>query len=125
MFSASLGNVDLGIILAGVLMKLYQMFLMGLLWLVLFNAAAFDEKVIDISDIISEEEFSLYKDVGEFIDQSPKVTVVVQPEQRDIAEYGQGVIKSLTGSDCDRDGKMDDNSTCNAVYLTLWLKYKR
>lgn len=79
----------------------------------------------DLSDIISKEEFLTYKDVGEFIDASPKVTITVTPEASDIAEYGPGVVKTLTGSDCDRDGKMDDNPTCNAVYYQLWLKYQR
>jgi len=79
----------------------------------------------DISHIISSKDFSVYKNVADFIDDSPKVTVIVQPEAVDIEEYGKGVVKSLTGSDCDRDGKMDDNATCNAVYLKLWLKYKR
>jgi len=102
-----------------------DVFILGLSSLITFNATAIEAKVIDISNLISEEEFSSYKDVGEFIDNSPKVTILVQPEQRDIEEYGEGVVKSLTGSDCDRDGKMDDNPTCNAVYYKLWLKYKR
>lgn len=84
-----------------------------------------EAKTRDISHIISKEAFENYQDVGEFIDDSPKVTIIVQPEQDDIEQYGQQVMKSLTGSDCDRDGKMDDNATCNAVYLKLWLKYKR
>jgi len=79
----------------------------------------------DIRKIISKEEFSSYKDVGEFIDHSPKVTVVVKPEPEDIAQYGKDVVKSLTGSDCDRDGKMDDNAKCNAVYYKLWMEYER
>ncbi len=78
----------------------------------------------DISDIISKEEFALYQDVGEFIAHAPKVTIVVPVEQTDVDEYGQGVVKTLTGSDCDRDGKMDDNARCNAVYYKLWLKYQ-
>lgn len=78
----------------------------------------------DISNIISKEEFALYKDVGEFIDNSPKVTITVPAEQSDVEEYGKGVVKTLTGSDCDRDGKMDDNPTCNAVFYKLWLKYR-
>lgn len=77
----------------------------------------------DISELISKEEFLQYKDVGEFIDGAPKVTITVPVEQNDIEKYGQGVVKTLTGSDCDRDGKMDDNPTCNAVYYKLWLKY--
>jgi len=77
----------------------------------------------DISERISAAEFTSYKDVGEFIDHAPKVTIVVSAQQSDIDEYGQGVVKTLTGVDCDRDGKMDDNQTCNAVYYKLWLKY--
>jgi len=106
-------------------MMRFNGFALGLSLFISLGSVANESKVIDISNIISKEEFSLYKDVGEFIDQSPKVTVLVQPEQSDIDEYGEGVVKSLTGSDCDRDGKMDDNPTCNAVYYKLWLKYKR
>jgi hypothetical protein len=81
--------------------------------------------VLDISHIISAERFSTYENVADFIDDAPKVTITVQPEKEDIEEYGKGVVKTLTGSDCDRDGRMDDNATCNAVYLKLWLKYKK
>jgi hypothetical protein len=78
----------------------------------------------DISHLVSKEVFLQYKDVADFIEQSPKVTISVAPTKTDIEEYGQHV-KSLTGSDCDRDGKMDDNSTCNTVFYKLWLKYAR
>ncbi|MGB1262462.1 MAG: hypothetical protein ACPG52_06095 [Cognaticolwellia sp.] len=78
----------------------------------------------DITDVVTKEEFISYQDVAEFIDNSPKVTIVVPAQQSDVDEYGQGVVKTLTGSDCDRDGKMDDNQTCNAVYYKLWLKYR-
>jgi len=89
-----------------------------------FSTSATKPKARDISHLISKEEFSRYKDVADFIDQSPKVTINVEPSKSDIAEYGQHA-KSLTGSDCDRDGKMDDNPTCNAVFYKLWLKYAR
>ncbi|NQZ87587.1 MAG: hypothetical protein HRT54_08390 [Colwellia sp.] len=54
-----------------------------------------------------------------------KVTIIVKPEPEEIAKYGTDVVKSLTGSDCDRDGFMDDNATCNAVYYKLWMTYAR
>jgi hypothetical protein len=79
----------------------------------------------DISHLITKEEFISYLDVADFIEQSPKVTMTVIPTKADIEEYGQQVAKSLTGSDCDRDGKMDDNPTCNAIFYKLWLKYAR
>lgn len=79
----------------------------------------------DISHLISADHFSTYENVADFIDDSPKVTITVQPKKEDIQEYGKSVVKTLTGSDCDRDGNMDDNATCNAVYLKLWLRYKR
>ena len=88
-----------------------------------FYAAAEKPKTRDISHIISKEEFATYKDVADFIDKSPKVTITVSPSRDDVDEYGRQVVKSLTGSDCDRDGKMDDNPTCNAVFYKLWLKY--
>lgn len=77
-----------------------------------------------ITEIISAQEFLLYQDVADFIDSSPQVTVIVQPEQSDVKKHGEVVMKSLTGSDCDRDGIMDDNASCNAVFYKLWLKYK-
>lgn len=106
-------------------MKLFKYIILGTVCLTVLNVSANKTNTADISHIISSEEFSVYKNVADFIDDSPKVTVIVQPEAGDIEEYGKGVVKSLTGSDCDRDGKMDDNATCNAVYLKLWLKYKR
>lgn len=81
-------------------------------------------KTRDISHLITKEAFLQYKDVADFIDESPQVTINVEPSKADIEEYGPHV-KSLTGSDCDRDGKMDDNATCNAVFYKLWLKYAR
>lgn len=89
------------------------------------QALADDKNTTDISSVISQQEFLTYKDVGEFIDNAPKVTIEVKPEKSDLDQYGADVVKTLTGSDCDRDGKMDDNQKCNAVYYKLWLKYKR
>ena len=106
-------------------MKILDVFIVSILLLISMNVISSESKKMDISDIISKEEFSLYKNVGDFIDHSPKVTIVVNPEPEDIAEYGTDVVKSLTGSDCDRDGVMDDNATCNAVYYKLWMKYER
>lgn len=96
-----------------------------MMYLISLNVYSNGTKPAEITDIISKEEFSQYKNVGDFIELSPKVTVIVAPELSDINQYGKGVVKSLTGSDCNRDGVMDDNATCNAVYLKLWLKYKR
>jgi len=90
-----------------------------------FNTWAAKSKTRDISHLISKEDFANYTDVADFIEQSPKVTITVNPSKSDIDEYGPQVAKSLTGSDCDRDGKMDDNPTCNAVFYKLWLKYSR
>ncbi|TPH15629.1 hypothetical protein [Litorilituus lipolyticus] len=94
--------------------------------LVLSNLAyAEKRKTRDISHLISKKEFLSYKDVADFIDKSPKVTVMKPPSKNDIDDQGRPFTTSLTGSDCDRDGKMDDNATCNAVFYKLWLKYAR
>ncbi len=106
-------------------MKFLQAVIVVLLFIVSLVSVASELNNTDIRKIISKEEFSSYKDVGDFIDHSPKVTVVVKPEPEDIAQYGKDVVKSLTGSDCDRDGKMDDNVKCNAVYYKLWMEYER
>ena len=101
----------------------------GLLFvaMLLFNtiAAAENKKTTDISHLISAKQFSAYKNVADFIDDSPKVTIMVEAQPEDIKKYGKNVGKSLTGFDCDRDGVMDDNPSCNAVYYKLWLKYQR
>jgi hypothetical protein len=90
-----------------------------------FSSNAKNPVARDISHLITKEVFVSYLDVADFIDQSPKVSIIVVPSKEDIDAYGQQVAKSLTGSDCDRDGKMDDNPTCNAVFYKLWLKYAR
>lgn len=105
-------------------MKYYKILFIGV---IVFSHQALANKTntVDISSIISKKEFLSYKNVGEFIEHSPKVTTVVKPEKSDINQYGPDVVKTLTGSDCDRDGVMDDNPKCNAVFYKLWLKYKR
>ncbi|PHR81820.1 MAG: hypothetical protein COA59_15395 [Colwellia sp.] len=106
-------------------MKFFEVFIIGVLLLIPINSVASDSKKIDLSEIIPKDEFTKYKDVGDFIDGSPKVTIIVKSEPEDIAEYGPDVVKSITGSDCDRDGEMDNNVKCNAVYYKLWMKYER
>ena len=106
-------------------MKFIILLLTASLALASFAVGAKKPASQDISHLISKEEFANYKDVADFIAQSPRVTMTVTPSKADIEEYGQQVAKSLTGSDCDRDGKMDDNSSCNAVFYKLWLKYSR
>lgn len=106
-------------------MKNLGVFIVSVILFISSEAISSETKKVDVSDIISKEKFSLYKNVGDFIDNSPKVTIIVKPEPEDIAEYGTDVVKSLTGSDCDRDGVMDDNATCNAVYYKLWMEYER
>lgn len=105
--------------------KVLVMFIVSVMLFISSDAISSATKKVDIIDIISKEEFSLYKDVGDFIDHSPKVTIIVKPEPEDIKEFGADVVKSLTGSDCDRDGVMDDNATCNAIYYKLWMAYER
>lgn len=106
-------------------MKLLIVLLATFFTLPSFAISAKNSAVLDISNLISKAEFASYKDVADFIEQSPKVTITVTPSKVDIEEYGQQVAKSLTGSDCDRDGKMDDNPSCNAIFYKLWLKYSR
>jgi len=99
--------------------------LVGMFVFSLLSSFASAEDTTDMSEIISKDKFLTYKDVADFIDDSPKVTIPVKSEPEDIEKYGEGVVRALTGFDCDRDGKMDDNKTCNAVYYKLWMKYKR
>jgi hypothetical protein len=105
-------------------MKIFILLLTSILLLISWNVSAKKHIVQDISHLISKEEFSNYKDVADFIEQSPKVSITVTPTKIEFEKYGQHA-KLLTGSDCDRDGKMDDNPTCNAVFYKLWLKYSR
>ena len=76
-------------------MKIFAVMIVSVVLLISKDAIAVESKKIDISDIISKEEFSLYKDVGDFIDHSPKVTIIVQPELEDIvgAGFSFGVIR--------------------------------
>ncbi len=98
----------------------------AIILLLVSSALAADElNKPDITTVISKIEFTRYKNVADFIDHSPKITIVVPSEPIDIEKYGASVMKTLTGSDCNRDGKMDDNKTCNAVYYKLWLAYQR
>ncbi|MDG1750047.1 MAG: hypothetical protein P8I03_00035 [Thalassotalea sp.] len=106
-------------------MKVFGLFIVGVLLFISCPSLAVISKNIDITDVITKEDFSKYRNVADFIDSSPKVTIIVKPEAIDIAEYGSEVVKSLTGSDCDRDGVMDSNEKCNAVYYKLWMKYER
>jgi hypothetical protein len=105
--------------------RVLNIFFSGVLMLMSLSVTASESPIRDISDIISKEEFLSYQNVADFIEHSPKVTEFVAPEADDIEQYGSDVMKTLTGSDCDRDGKMDSNPACNAVYYKLWMKYQR
>ncbi len=105
--------------------KVFNACVSAVLLLMSVVVSAAELPIRDISHIISKEMFLSYHNVADFIEDSPKVTVFVAPEADDIAKYGSDVMKTLTGSDCDRDGKMDSNSVCNAVFYTLWMKYQR
>lgn len=105
-------------------MKISNILIVGAMIITSASALASESKK-SITELISKKEFTSYKHVGDFIEHSPKVTILVKSEPHDITAYGDDVVKSLTGSDCDRDGKMDDNSVCNAVYYKLWMSYAR
>lgn len=105
-------------------MKIIKALFISLITVTSLQVIATSKPIKDISHLISKEVFLAYKDVADFIDQSPQVTIVVSPTKEDIEKHGQHK-KSLTGSDCDRDGVMDDNATCNAVFYKLWVKYAR
>ncbi|MGB6136033.1 MAG: hypothetical protein WBG74_05585 [Shewanella sp.] len=105
--------------------RVLNIFFSGVFILMSSSVIASESPVRDISEIISKEEFLSYYNVADFIEHSPKVTEFVAPEADDIKQYGSDVMKTLTGSDCDRDGKMDSNSECNAVFYKLWMKYQR
>lgn len=75
--------------------------------------------------VISKEMFATYKDLNDFIEKSPKVTVTVQATESDKKNYGERVVKSITGSDCDRNGTLDDTAVCAATFYKLWLAYRK
>ncbi|MGI2170235.1 hypothetical protein ACROAE_08560 [Shewanella sp. MF05960] len=106
-------------------MSVFSISLCSALMLMSVSLVASELATQDISEIISKEEFLSYQNVADFIEHSPKVTEFVAPEADDIEQYGSDVMKTLTGSDCDRDGKMDSNPQCNAVFYKLWMKYQR
>ena len=99
--------------------------LMSLAFTLSFNSEAVEVKTANIEHLISEEEFLSYKGLKDFIDRSPKITLNVAPSDEDKKEYGEGLVKTITGSDCDRDGKIDESEICTQLYYKLWLKYAR
>ena len=52
-------------------MKVLCVFIVSVLQLISSEAISSETKKVNVIDIISKEEFSLYKDVGDFIDHSP------------------------------------------------------
>jgi hypothetical protein len=99
--------------------------LLSLAFTLSFNGEAVEVKSVDIKNLISEEEFLSYKGLKDFIDRSPKITLKVTPSDEDKKEYGDELVKTITGSDCDRNGKIDESEICTQIYYKLWLKYAR
>lgn len=89
------------------------------------NVLAVEPLTFKIVDVVSKETFSSYKDLNDFIQKSPKVTVTVRATKNDKENYGEDVVKSITGADCDRNGTLDDTAVCTATFYRLWLEYKR
>lgn len=74
---------------------------------------------------ITKAMFLSYKDINDFIAQSPKATRVAPPNSTDIAAHGPEVIKVIQGADCNRDGRVDDRAQCIKAFYQLWLKFNR
>ena len=72
---------------------------------------------------ITQEVFQNYKDLNDFMEQSPQVTELSSPGALDVMEYGPDVLKTVTGPDCNRDGKLDDLTVCRKEFLRLWLLF--
>jgi len=89
------------------------------------NVLALESASEHLVKAISKKQFSSYQDLNDFIEQSPKVTEMVAPTSDDIENYGADLVKAVTGSDCNRDGKIDDKNVCTATFYKLWFLYKR
>lgn len=82
------------------------------------------EKPIALASI-TQKDFLAYKNVNDFIAQSPIVATITPPELRDIAQHGSEVVKVIQGADCNRDGQIDTQKQCIAAFYHLWLKFNR
>ncbi len=94
-------------------MKLFLM-LSGLLTFQVFGEAhVVFERLINVTD---KAEFLQFKENIEWIKKSPKVTTI-EKDDRDI--FGNGRLVTVTGYDCDRDGKIDEPPKCAILYKEL------
>lgn len=94
-------------------MKLFLM-LSGLLTFQVLGEARVDfDRLINVTD---KAEFSQFKENIEWIRKSPKVTTI-EKDDRDI--FGNGRLVTVTGYDCDRDGKIDEPPKCAILYKEL------
>jgi hypothetical protein len=71
------------------------------------------ERLINLTD---KAEFLQFKENIEWIEKSPKVTNI-EKDDRDI--FGNGHLVTVTGYDCDRDGKVDEPPKCAILYKEL------
>lgn len=71
------------------------------------------ERLINLTD---KSEFLKLKENIEWIKKSPKVTYI-EKDERDI--FGNGRLVTVTGYDCDRDGKVDEPPKCAILYKEL------
>lgn len=74
---------------------------------------------------ITRDAFLAYKDINDFIAQSPVVTRLAPPDLNDIATHGPDVVKVIQGADCNRDGEVDTHKQCVKAFYDLWVRFNR
>lgn len=97
-------------------------FIVMLLSLMIFPALGADEMLQRLISITDKQTFLQYKENVDWIEQSPKVTYISQ-DNRDA--FGNGSFTTVTGYDCDRDGKVDDPPKCAILFELLQKHYQK
>lgn len=94
-------------------MKVF-LILLGLLTFQVIGEEHIDfERLINLTD---KAEFLQFKENIQWIEISPKVTNI---EKDDLDVFGNRRLVTVTGYDCDLDGKVDEPPKCAILYKKL------
>lgn len=85
-----------------------------------FQSNATDYSSAELEKIMSKDSFTSHDGMLDWIKKSPKITKMIK-DSRD--ENGNGEFTTKTGSDCNRDGKMDESVDCVYLYQALAKHY--
>jgi hypothetical protein len=97
-------------------------FIVILLSILVFPTIGADEVLQRLISITDKQTFLQYKENVDWIEKSPKVTYISH-DNRDA--HGNGSFTTVTGYDCDRDGKVDDPPKCVILFELLQKHYQK